>query len=177
MDIYKKQIEEYEKLKSENPLSKAKIEDNGKSKKRTSNSLKSLSKESLLTTINDLNCGIIKLEAEIKEKNIEITLKTQNIKELTSEKEELLNDLNYIKKKNESLLHEKSINFLPKPKTEEKIEIDGVDHDLSISPEKNSLECQVNLKKTMDIKNLENLEEEIKKLKDKIKNQEITIET
>ena len=45
------------------------------------------------------------------------------------------------------------------------------------NPENTSLEVQIDIKKAMDIKNYENLEDELKKLKEKVKNQEITIET
>ena len=133
--------------------------------------MKSLSKETLLLKIQELNGSIIKLEAEIKERGNEIILKTQNLKEVTFEKEELLNEVNYLKKKNECLIHEKVLNFAPQMANERKEENDDE------NPENTSLEVQIDIKKAMDIKNYENLEDELKKLKEKVKNQEITIET
>ena len=133
--------------------------------------MKSLSKETLLLKIQELNGSIIKLEAEIKERGNEIILKTQNLKEVTFEKEELLNEVNYLKKKNECLIHEKVLNFAPQMANERKEENDDE------NPENTSLEVQIDIKKAMDIKNYENLEDEVKKLKEKVKNQEITIET
>jgi len=175
LDIYKKQIEEIEKMKLIEGINPKPANEDESRKRTPSNSIKSLSKEILLNKINDLNAGIIKLEAEIKEKNSELILKNQNIKEIVFEKEELLNEINYLKKKNECLIHEKVLNFAPqieKEKNEENDEKPEIEN-----PGRNSFETQINLKKTMDIKNLENLEDEIKKLKEKIKNQEITIET
>ena len=136
--------------------------------------MKSLSKETLLLKIQELNGSIIKLEAEIKERGNEIILKTQNLKEVTFEKEELLNEVNYLKKKNECLIHEKVLNFAPQMANERKEENGENDDE---NPENTSLEVQIDIKKAMDIKNYENLEDEVKKLKEKVKNQEITIET
>lgn len=145
----------------------------------SSNSLKSLNKEEILHKLNDLNASIVKLETELKEKHSELLLKTQNNKELLFEKEELLNEVNYLRKKNKSLINEKILSYPPpiqqlpgnEEKNDENIEQNNEDE------QKTNLESEIILKKAMDVKNIENLEEEIKKLRDKVKNQEITIET
>lgn len=150
----------------------------------SSNSLKSLNKEELLHKLNDLNAGIVRLETELKEKQSELLLKTQNNKELLFEKEELLNEVNYLRKKNKSLINEKILNCPPiqqlqgnEEKNEENNNNNNEQNYENEDEQKTNLESEIILKKAMDVKNIENLEEEIKKLREKVKNQEITIET
>lgn len=175
LDIYKKQIEEYEKIRQEaavlRPPIGAQEEEN---RKRTpSTSLKSLNKEVLLSQMNELNSSILKLENELKEKNSEIMLKTQLLKENSFEKEELLNELNYLKKKNQSLINEKILNHPQNfQQGDEKIQEKADNEILAQKPEILPLHIQ-----KFEPKENANLEEELKKLKDKVKNQEITIET
>ena len=166
MDIYKKQMEDYDKNVANKPI----LEENSKKRANSNLAIKSLNKE-LMEKINDLSSSIVRLEGEILSQNEDISFKNQNIKEMTIEKEELLNEVNYLKKKHECLLHEKVLNYTPQKKPEESEEKNDE------NTEKNNENHRKTLKKTMDIKNLENLEEEMKKLKEKLKNQEITIET
>lgn len=112
-----------------------------------------MEKDTLIEKINELNSLVVKLEEENIERNKELSDKLQNINDLAVEKEELIIQINTLKKKNESLAHEKIVPM-------------------------NIQEINYKNKEKDDNKNkIFQLQEELNKNKEIIKNLESTIET